>query len=70
MLDDPLDFPRPYQPRPQQHDFRDEFWERVPDMRSTEARQALATFRVCRYIDGHHEVPRKPWCPHYREVDG
>lgn len=69
MLDDPLDYARPYQPKPRQPDFRDEFWSQSPDMRPTEARQRPGTFRVCRYTDGHHEVPRRPWCPHYREEE-
>lgn len=55
--------------QPAQPDFRTEFWREAPDMRPTRGRDKMATAYVCRYIEGRHEVPIQPWCPHYKAED-
>lgn len=71
MLDDPLDIP---QARPEDTgppDFRAEFWAGVPDLRPTVPPDRPATLLTCRYLDGRHEWPPPPWCPHVpAEGDG
>lgn len=68
-LDDPLGVPRPFQPKPQEYDFRTEFWKQAPDMRPTEGRENPGTMNICRFLNGRHEMPPKPWCPHYEHED-
>lgn len=68
-LDDPFSVPHPYTPKPPEYDFRDEFWAQAPDMRPTEQNENTGTVYVCRYLDGKHEAPPKPWCPHYNRED-
>lgn len=69
MLDDPLSVPQPFRPKPQEYDFRQEFWKELPDMRPQEGRENPGTVYICRYLNGRHEMPPKPWCPHYKTED-
>lgn len=67
-----MDFliPQPVQkPKPQDPDFRQKFWQETQDMRPNRGHDRMATVLVCRYVDGRHEVPPKPWCPHYNIED-
>lgn len=68
-LDDPLSFPQPFKPKAQEYDFRTEFWNEAPDMRPQEGRSNPGTVKVCRYTDGRHETPPRPWCPHFSRED-
>ena len=67
--DDLYNIPRPYVPKAQEPDFRKAFWQESPDMRPNRGRDKMATALVCRYENGRHENPPKPWCPHYKEKD-
>lgn len=74
MLDDPLGVPRPVVPKKKQPDFRDEFWQEAPTLRPTrrkphERRENPGTRYICRYLNGRHEQPPQPWCPHYSHED-
>jgi hypothetical protein len=69
VLDDPQGVYAPHNPKPQEYDFRTEFWRQAPDMRPTEGRQGVATLNICRYQNGRHEYPPQEWCPHYRHED-
>lgn len=69
MLDDPLSVPRPYVPKQQEYDFRTEFWAEVPDMRPQEGRENPGTMYICQYLNGVHEMPPQPWCPHFNHAD-
>lgn len=69
MLDDPLSVPQPYRPKQQEYDFRSEFWRELPDMRPQEGRENPGTMYICKYLNGRHEMPPKPWCPHYDQED-
>lgn len=69
MLDDPLSVAQPFRPRKQEPDFRNDFWRQVPDMRPQEGRENPGTVYICRYLNGRHEMPPKPWCPHYNQED-
>jgi hypothetical protein len=48
----------------QEPDFRDEFWQQVPDMRSTVAREYPATFTRCRFDHAAKKVYHAPGCDH------
>lgn len=67
--DDLYNIPRPVVPKQQQPDFRAEFWRQAPDMRPNSGRERMATNKICRYENGRHENPPKPWCPHYKMED-
>lgn len=69
MLDDPLGITRPFVPKQPEPDFRTEFWREAPDMRPTRGHDNMATVYVCKYLNGRHEYPPKPWCPHYESED-
>lgn len=74
MLDDPLSFARPYKPQKQEPDFRQAFWQEAPTLRPTrqnphERNENPGTMYVCRYLNGRHEMPPKPWCPHFEHED-
>jgi hypothetical protein len=68
-LDDPLSVPQPFTPKPAEPDFRTSFWQQIPDMRPQEGRENPGTLKICRYLDGRHEKPPRPWCPHYARAD-
>lgn len=69
MFDDPLSVPRPFNPKPQEYDFRQEFYKELPDMRPQERNENPGTSYICRYLNGRHEMPPKPWCPHFNVED-
>jgi hypothetical protein len=66
---DPLEVHQPFVPKEPEPDFRREFWQQSPDMRPTEGREPMATVYVCKYLNGRHERPIAPWCPHYDPHD-
>lgn len=68
-LDDPLGYHRPFVPKKQEPDFRSNFYRELPDMRPQEGRENPGTMHICRYTNGRHEMPPKPWCPHYQRED-
>ena len=45
-------------------DFRDEFWQQVPDMRNTVPREYPATFNRCRFDVSNKKVYHSPGCEH------
>lgn len=65
------DFPiySPVVPKKAEPDFRRSFWQELPDMRPTRGNDRMATMYVCRYINGRHENPPQPWCPHFEHED-
>lgn len=67
--DDPLSVPQAYVPKTAEPDFRRDFWMETQDMRPTEGRVPVGTMRICRYLNGRHEMPPKPWCEHYNTHD-
>lgn len=74
MLDDPLGVITAFVPKKQEPDFRQEFWQEAPTLRPTkqrphEPRENPGTMYICRYLDGRHEQPPPPWCPHYKTHD-
>ena len=74
MLDDPLSVPQPFKPKPKVPDFRDNFWQEAPHLRPTKANphernENPGTVYICRYLNGIHEMPPKPWCPHFASED-
>lgn len=70
MAQDDLFFvPQPFVPKQQQPDFRREFYQELPDMRTTVDKPVPATMMVCAYDHGVHEMPPKPWCPHFEHED-
>lgn len=68
-LDDPFQVPQAFVPKEEKPDFRQEFYREGPDMRPTQGRETMATMYVCRYVDGRHEMPPRPWCGHYETHD-
>lgn len=68
-LDDPLSVPQAFVPKEPEYDFRREFYAQLQDMRPTEGRENPGTMYICRYQDGRHEMPPKPWCPHFSTHD-
>lgn len=68
-LDDPLGVSQPYTPKPEEYDFRTEFWAQTPNMRATEGRENPGTMNICRYLNGRHEMPPMEWCPHFDHED-
>lgn len=67
--DDLFNIPRPFVPKKEEPDFRRNFWSETPDMRPNRGHDRMATVYVCRYENGRHENPLKPWCPHYEHED-
>lgn len=68
-LDDPLGVAQPFVPKQEEPDFRRDFWREAPNMRATEGRENPGTMRICRYLNGRHEMPPAKWCPHYKHED-
>lgn len=50
--------------QPRKPDFRDNFWQQVPDMRPTVAREARATFNRCIFDHAAKKVYHYPGCEH------
>lgn len=69
MLDDPFDVAQPFVPQERKPQFQDTFYQQLQDMRPTEGRTPLGTVNICRYLNGRHEMPPQPWCPHYDRED-
>jgi hypothetical protein len=61
--------PQPFVKQEKKPDFRNEFWREMPDMRPNRGHDRIATLKVCRYENGRHESPPKPWCPHFETED-
>lgn len=61
--------PMPQVPKKQEPDFRREFWAEAPDLRPNRGPDKMATMKVCRYVNGRHESPIAPWCPHFERED-
>lgn len=66
-----MDFliPQPMVPKKKEPDFRANFYQQLPDMRPNRGHDRMATVYVCRYENGRHESPPKPWCPHFKVED-
>lgn len=48
-------------------DFRDEFWQQLPDMRSTAPREYPATLNKCVFDRGNKKVYHQRGCEHNYE---
>lgn len=68
-MDSGFVIPQPVVPKKVEPDFRNEFWREAPDMRPTRGRDRMATMYVCKYVNGRHEMPVAPWCPHFKHED-
>lgn len=66
-LDDPYSPVQPFAEQPQQKpDFRSEFWEQVPNMRSNVGRETPATTNRCIFVvdNGQRRAYHGRKCPH------
>lgn len=66
-LDDPYAPVQPFETQPQEKpDFRGEFWEQVPNMRSNVPREVPATNNRCIFVvdNGARRAYHGPKCPH------
>lgn len=69
QYDDLYVIPQPFVPKQPEPDFRREFYGELPDMRPQEGRENPGTVYICKYLNGRHEKPIAPWCPHYNHED-
>ena len=69
MPADDFYIPTPVVPKKQEPDFRNNFWRESPDMRPNRGHDRMATVYTCTYLNGRHESPPQPWCPHFKAED-